>query len=374
MAMGNSVASVKSAADLRTALDDLLQEHVYLAGAATGAAVAGRDAEFKAAADTLDRNSMELSKLIGAAYGPQAEMTFLGLWRAHIGMFVDYAQGAATNDAAKKAKAVADLDGYRRDFDAFISGANPNIPAGTVADLLIPHVQMLAAAVDAQTAGDAPTAFADLKMAADHMHMIGDPLSAAIVKQFPDKFPGSATSQAADLQSALNQLLQEHEYLAGFATGAALGGRDAEFKAAADTLDLNTVGLGDAIGAAYGQAAEDAFLPLWRAHIGMFVDYTQGVATNDTARKDKARSDLDGYRRDFDAFLSGANPNLPKGAVADLLTAHVATTLAAIDAQGAKDPVKAFDNLKMAADHMRMIGDPLSAAIAKQFPDKFPTS
>lgn len=372
MVTGNSVQSIKGAEDLRTALNNLLQEHVYLAGTATGAALGGRDAEFKAAADTLDRNSVELSKLIGAAYGTPAEQTFLELWRKHIGFFVDYTQGLAANDTAKKQKAMSDLDGYRRDFDAFITGANPNLPKGAVAELLTPHVMMLESAIDAQAAKDPVKAFMQLKATADQAQNIGDPLAAAIAKQFPEKFPGQPTSKAADLQSGLNMLLAEHEYLAGSATGAALGGRDAEFKAAADTLDMNTVALGKTIGAAYGAPAEQTFLQLWRTHIGFFVDYTQGLAANDTAKKQKAMSDLDGYRRDFDAFITGANPNLPKGAVAELLTTHVRETLSAIDAQGAKDPAKAFSSLKAAADHMRVIGDALAGAVAKQFPEKFP--
>lgn len=372
MAGMTALAPIKNAADLRRTLNNLLNEHEYLAGAATGAAVGGRQDEFKAAAATLDANSVALSQVIGAAYGPQAEQTFLELWRAHIGMFVEYTQGVAANDAAKKQKALSDLDGYRRDFDAFITGANPNLPKGAVAELLKPHVALTTAAIDAQGAKDAPTAFAKLKEAADHMHMIGDPLAAAVAQQFPDKFPGAADSNAADLQSLLNQLLLEHEYLAGFATGAALGGRDEEFKAAAATLDTNTVGLGKAIGSVYGPQAEQTFLALWRAHIGMFVDYTQGVAMNDQAKKQKARAELDGYRRDFDAFITGANPNLPKGAVAELLTPHVALTTQAIDAQGAKDFTQAYSRLREAAGHMHMIADPLTAAIVKQFPDKFP--
>ena len=40
-------------------------------------------------------------------------------------------------------------------------------------------------------------------------------------------------TKATTLRSGFNNLLQEHVYLAAAATGAALGGRDAEFKAAA---------------------------------------------------------------------------------------------------------------------------------------------
>jgi hypothetical protein len=186
--MSNSPTSATAAAGLRSTLNLLLQEHVYLAAAATGAALGGREAEFQAAANALDANSVALSQLIGSVYGPDAERAFLGLWRSHINMFVDYTQGAATNDQARKAKAVADLEGYRATFDNFLSSANPNLPRGAVAELLGPHIMTLAAVVDAQAAGDPNQAYMALRMAADHMHMIGDPLAEAIVRQFPEKF------------------------------------------------------------------------------------------------------------------------------------------------------------------------------------------
>jgi hypothetical protein len=89
----------------------------------------------------------------------------------------------------------------------------------------------------------------------------------------------AATTPAAELRTGLNALLQEHVILAAAATGAALGGRNAEFEAAAGALDANSVDIARAIGAVYGAGAEQAFLPLWRKHIGFVVDYTVGVAT-----------------------------------------------------------------------------------------------
>src|SRR5215467_14991815 len=108
--------------------------------------------------------------------------------------------------------------------------------------------------------------------------------------------------KAAGLRAGLNTLLQEHVYLAAAATGAALDGRDAEFKAAAGALDQNSVAISKAIGAVYGTDAERAFLPLWRRHIGFAVDYTLGVASGDRAKTDKAVGDLLGYTEDFGAF------------------------------------------------------------------------
>jgi len=176
---------------------------------------------------------------------------------------------------------------------------------------------------------------------------------------------------ATALRVALNGLLQEHAYLATLATSAALQGRTADFQAAGAALDGNSVDLSKAIGSIYGSGAEQAFLPLWRKHIGFFVDYTTGLATKDKAKQDKAVNDLIGYTQDFGAFLNSANPNLPKDTVAGLVKEHVLTLKAVVDAQAARTPDKADQALRMAAAHMQHIADPLAAAIVKQFPDRF---
>jgi hypothetical protein len=178
-------------------------------------------------------------------------------------------------------------------------------------------------------------------------------------------------TKAAQLRAGLNNLFSEHVYLAGAATNAALGGREAEFKAAAGALDANSVAISKAIGSVYGEGAEKAFLPLWRRHIGFVVDYTVGVASNDKGKQDKAVNDLVGYTQDFGAFLASANPNLPKSVVADLVKHHVVTLKDVIDAQASKDPARAYTALRAAAGHMQTIADPLAEAIVKQFPDKF---
>jgi hypothetical protein len=175
---------------------------------------------------------------------------------------------------------------------------------------------------------------------------------------------------ASDLRVGLNTLLAEHIYLAGAATGAALGGRSAEYGAAAGALDSNSVAISKAIGSVYGDDAGSAFLALWRKHIGFVVDYTTGLAGKDRAKQDKAVQDLLGYANDFGAFLHSACPGLPTSVVADLVGGHVTTLKTVIDAQAANDPM-VYVNIRAAAAHMQMIADPLAAAIAKQFPDRF---
>ena len=178
-------------------------------------------------------------------------------------------------------------------------------------------------------------------------------------------------AMSSDLRTGLNSLFREHVFLAAAATGAALAGRDGEFKAAAGALDANSIDIAKAIGAVYGAGAEQAFLPLWRKHIGFVVDYTVGVATKDDAKKNKAVTDLVQYTQDFGAFLASANPNLPKDVVANLVKDHVLTLKDVIDAQATGDMNKTFMAIRSAAGHMGMIADPLAAAIVKQFPERF---
>lgn len=219
--------------------------------------------------------------------------------------------------------------------------------------------------VETQTAMPATEEHMDIPTATPEMPATEAPTSA------PEVMAPTSDTPASDLRIALNLLLGEHALLAASATNAAINGRNDEFTTAADALDANSVDLSKAIESVYGKDAGDAFLALWRTHIGFFVDYATGVATKDQAMQDKAVEDLTGYASDFGAFLSGANPNLPQDVVADLITEHVLSLKAVVDAQGAGDQAAAYSSLRMAFGHMQMIADPLAEAIVKQFPDNF---
>src|ERR1041384_2548425 len=188
------------------------------------------------------------------------------------------------------------------------------------------------------------------------------PMASKAGAESDHKMMMQSNGKAADLRTGLNILFAEHVSLAASATGAALGGRDAECKAAAGARDANSIAISKAIGSVYGKDAEAAFLPLWRRHIGFVVDYTVGVASKDKAKQDKAVNDLVAYTDDFGAFLASANPNLPKPVVAGLVRHHVITLKEVIDAQAAMDPAKAWNAARTAAGHMQQIADPLAEA------------
>lgn len=359
------------AADLRVNLNLLLSEHMAFAAKATGAALGGRADEFKAYGALLNDNGNDIGELVGAAFGDAAKTQFNGVWSAHNGYFVDYTQAVAGKDADKQAQAVKDLtQHFVADFSKFISDATA-LPLKDVTDLTTQHVLMTKAVVDAQAKQDWPATYTAIREATAHMAMIGTPLALAIAKKFPSKFPGDASIAAVDFRVALNQGLQEHMFLATFATGAALGGRADEFAAAGGALNDNGTELGAVIGDLYGKDAASSFDAVWSAHNGYFVDYTQGVAAKDDAKQAEAVDELTkSYVPDFAKFISGAT-GLPMKTVSDLTLHHVLATKAVVDAQAADDMTTAADADRTASEHMQMIADPLATAIVAKLPAKF---
>jgi hypothetical protein len=129
-------------------------------------------------------------------------------------------------------------------------------------------------------------------------------------------------------------------------------------------LDANTQDLGKAIGSLYGGTAQTAFLQMWRAHIGFFVNYTKGLATKDAGLVKGAESKLAGYQAQFGQFLGSAT-GLPASAVSADLQGHIQTLEAAIKAIVAGSPT-AGSALSMAEDHMAGTAAVLAKAIAAQ--------
>ena len=359
------------ASTLRAGLTSLLQEHVYLAGITIETAVdAGGDLEdptVGAAIAALDENTVALSEAVGSVAGPDNGEAFLGLWREHIGFFVDYTLGQATDDQAKVDQALTDLSGYEQAAGAFFE----EITGGEIqADDLIAgldgHIATLTAAIDSVVAGDAD-AFDNLRDAAQHMFGAALLLSTGISNAVPEMFPGDVTSGPAETRAVLTNLLQEHVYLAGITIEQAVeAGGDMEapaVQAAAATLDANSVALSEVIGSVAGPDNAEAFLGLWREHIGFFVDYTLGAATGDDAMKDQALTDLSGYQQAAGAFFEEITAGeLPADALVGNLDMHISTLTAAIDSLVAGDG-QVFDLLRDAAQHMPSSALAISTAV-----------
>jgi len=330
--------ATSDAAGLRAALTYLLTEHVYLAGIAVDTAyVVGPDSnEFELAAGALDENTVALADAVGSIAGKDSRRTFLQAWRSHIDDFVAYAVAAKSGDESGKRQAVQNLRAYERvagKFFADVSGGA--LSASSVRASLSEHVETLTAAIDAFAAGDG-TGFDKLKAAAEHMPMTAEALATGIDQA--TNMEGSPTSQAAEVRALLNAKLTEHVYLAGIAVFTAYTeGADSDaFKAAAATLDTNSVDLSNAVASLTDKQTGDSFLQSWRSHIDDFVTYAVAVAEQDQPGRQEAQANLQAYAeaqgQTMQQLTGGA---LSADAVQQEFETHIASLTAAIDAMAA---------------------------------------
>jgi hypothetical protein len=359
------------AADLRTSVNLLFAEHLDVAIKAVDAALGGRSAEFSAYGDILNTNGTDIGGLIGQVYGADAQTKFNGIWSAHNADFVEYTQGLAAKDKAKQTDAVNKLTTvYIPQFSALIAGAT-GLPTATVTDLTTMHITTTKAVVDDIAAKSYDKAATDLRTATAHMQKLADPVAEAIAAQHPDMFPGDSKNKGVDFRVVLDNLLQEHLYLATSATGDALAGNSAEFTRLGAALNANGTDLGSAIGGLFGPDAGTQFNAIWSAHNGDFVEYTTGLATNDKTKQDDGVKQLTTvYIPQFSKFISDAT-GLPLAAVTGLVTEHITTTKAVVDDQAARKQPDGARADRMAGQHMQKIGDPLAKAIVAKLPAKF---
>jgi hypothetical protein len=364
-----------AAAQLRAGLTGLLRQHVDLTAYVVQSVVAEgslEDPQVQGAVGALTDNTNALGDAIGSIYGDDAKDQFLDLWNAHIGFFVTYVKGDLGNDAKLKAKANKQLDGYRRDFGAFVESATGGaLPQQAVAKELVGHIQTLEDAIDALVAKD-PDAAHLVSMAADHMDGTAAALATGIAGA--KKLPGEVDGAGSSLRAGLTGLLVQHVAQTGIVvrTVVQTGALDSPQTAGAiQALTDNTNALGAAIGSIYGDKAQQKFLDLWNAHIGFFVTYTKGVIGKDARMQKKANRQLDGYREDFGAFIASAtNDALTADQVATELVGHIETLEDAIDAIVAGD-ADAADKLAMAELHMPGTAAALAKAIADTQQDSF---
>jgi hypothetical protein len=176
-----------AAANLRVLLNNLEQEHVNLAAAATRAGFDG-DASFTAAAGQLGKNTEAISAAVGSVYGDEAGAQFKEIWESHIGFFVDYTVAAKKGDTKGMQQAVDNLGGYVEEISIFFSNANKNLPKDAVKMLVSEHVNLLKAAVDNHGAGKYAESYAKEYEAVEQIHGIADAIAGAIVKQKPTSF------------------------------------------------------------------------------------------------------------------------------------------------------------------------------------------
>ncbi|MEE9103806.1 hypothetical protein VXJ36_26670 [Pseudomonas nitroreducens] len=181
----------------------------------------------------------------------------------------------------------------------------------------------------------------------------------------------TASAGALDNRLVLRDLWQEHIFWIRDYVQANQAGDKAQAKVAADQVVSNATTIANAIAPLYGQPAADQLLKLLAGHWTAVKHYSDASVAKDAAGRKAAVSELTGNAGAIAKFLAKANPNLPEKDLVAMLGTHGAQHIAQIDQFGVHNYAGEANTWQAMRHHILMLADALSAALVKQFPDKF---
>ena len=348
------------AADFRTRLDLLLGEHVI--AIAKESSAAGRD-EYASYLHLLTSNGTDLTELVRSALGDSEATSFDQIWTTQNDNLVNYTIGLVTHNKSKSDGAMSNL--IRRfvpQFSQFIAAAAA-VPLDPITQLATQHLFETKALIDDQFAHSFTRSYADLRIVYAQAARIGDALAPRIAQRFPDKFPGNPLSKAVDVRVLMNNLLQEHAYLATMATSAALGGRTAEQAAAARALGDNTGELGTLLGSLFGQAVAIRAEQILASEDAATFAY---AASSTGAAKQTALGQLtDVFVTQFSGLVHDAT-GLAPSTIRPALQSQVETMVTVLDEQRSKASAGLGADDRAASASMQSVADLIAiAAVAR---------
>jgi hypothetical protein len=139
----------------------------------------------------------------------------------------------------------------------------------------------------------------------------------------------------------------------------------------AQRLLQNQDDIGNAIKPYYGDAAGRELSRLLRDHITIATEVVDAAKSGNQARLADTQRKWSANGRDIAAFLSKANPNLPRQDLEAMLQRHLDLTTGEVVGRLTGDWNKDVRSYDEGHAHMLMFSDTLTVAIAKQFPERF---
>jgi hypothetical protein len=349
------------AADFRIRLDLLLGEHVLIIAKQSSATA--RSAEYTSYLLLLTTNSTDLTELVRSAMGDSVASQFEQIWNAQNDYLVNYTIGLATHNKAKSDKAFSGLSGtFVPQFSQFLNDVT-QVPSNLIVPLVSQHMLETKAMLDDQLAKNYPRLYADIRTSYAEATQVGDAIAPRIAGKFPDKFPGSASSPAADVRASLNIGLQEHSYLATMRTSAIVGRRSAEQVAAAGALVQNENALDAQFTDLFGAPSALGFDGVWASGNAAMAAY---AAAPTDASKLRALGRLsDASVTQLSAWLADST-DLPGDTSRPVLQSQLDALVSVIDDQRAKSWSRLAANDRSAAAATEVVADLIAAAaIAK---------
>lgn len=178
-------------------------------------------------------------------------------------------------------------------------------------------------------------------------------------------------SAVLNTRLALRDLWVEHIFWVRNYVIANQQGERQQAETAATEVVANATSIANSIAPLYGQPAADQLLKLLAGHWGAVKHYSDAALAKQAVGKNAAVDELTSNAKAIAQFLATANPNLPEATLVSMLSAHGGHHIAQIDQLGKLDYPAEARTWQAMREHMLVLADTLTAALVKQFPDKF---
>jgi hypothetical protein len=180
----------------------------------------------------------------------------------------------------------------------------------------------------------------------------------------PGALSASAGESSADKALQLEALLGQHSVLAADLMRGRIRNDDDFGQAANVAVTRNTDDLTAMVGSLFGDQAATAFRGLWTDHVTALFNYSRGLATNDTAVRDDAKTQLVEFENQLaDFFSSASQGRLPRDAARAAVQTHVEHLTEQADAYAAKDYARSDALYRETYAHTFDLGHSLAATL-----------
>lgn len=175
----------------------------------------------------------------------------------------------------------------------------------------------------------------------------------------------------AELQQDLRDLWVGHIFWVRHVVSNIATNDPEERVAAEKEVETNTKQIANTIMPFYGEAASEKFYRLLDGNIGAVEEYSEATAAGSKRQQDAALAHLASNADEIADFLSRLNPYLKRDIVRSLIATHGAHHVLQINQYKTKDYAPLGATWPMMRQHVYVIADTLTTALAKQFPNKF---
>jgi hypothetical protein len=175
-------------AETKAALRDLWLGHILTIRNVAVATMDNNVAARAVAEQGVVANAEQIARSIEPFYGKAASEKLFTLLAEHYGAIRDHLDATAANNPARQNAAMQQLTANAGEIATFLSGANPYLPKDTVMGLLMAHAAHHMTEFQQLQAGEYAQEAETWKGMKQHIYVVADALTSALVKQFPDKF------------------------------------------------------------------------------------------------------------------------------------------------------------------------------------------